>query len=626
MACQSVISFIDEYISGIETIGIAPDDSYRSDYTARKSLHSTIGQLSKPGYCFPPDEKAENIYEAMKLNHSITTFTVVANNAAVGFMTRTALNEKLGGRYGFTLHSRNSIRDIMNVNFLKVDCDTPVDQVSKLAMQRPYEQLYDPIVVEREGIYSGIVTVKKLLDTATRIALSERDEIAVMKDNLKIGIFFMDRNYEIQDHYSRHLEEILSEKNLLGKCFTDLLATSVSAKELYIIKDYFDMVFNHTFDQGMLDDINPFNEFHYVNNTTGSRKVFHCDFTTIERSHGEIFTLVAVYDITAKVRLQQRLREEENRSQEEMKTVFELIQVEPGVFGDFLEDAEYEFDRIDETLKNESMSAHRALVEIYQSIHAIKSNAVILGLNVFGNKVHDLESKIKKLREQGEVSFDEMLNLTMDIEKLFQEKEGFKTTTEKIQSFSKSTAVGRKRSDDVLIESLTKTVDKTAEDLGKKVSLVVDGVDSAAMEIGPRRIIKEVLVQLIRNSVVHGIEAPEDRANKSETGTIRLSIKLTDGSIHVKLGDDGRGLDYGKIAEKALRLNLIKEEDAKNKAALLKVIFSPGFSTAETEGVHAGRGIGLNLVQDRVRAKKGSIKVQTEQGKGTEFNIIFPIA
>jgi two-component system chemotaxis sensor kinase CheA len=610
----------------IETIGIAPDIDTVCDYVARKSLHPTIGQLSKPGYCFPPDEKAENIYETMKLNHAISTFTVVADNAAVGFMTRTALNEKLGGRYGFTLHSRNSVRNIMNVDFLKVDCDTSVDQVSKLAMQRPYEQLYDPIVVEREGTYSGIVTVKELLDTATRIALSERDEITVMKDNLKIGIFFMDHHYTIQDHYSRHLEEILSEKDLLGKCFLDLLAASVNAKELYIIEDYFEMVFNHTFEQSMLDDINPFNEFHYVNNTTGDRKVFHCDFTTIERSPGKIFTLVAVYDVTAKVQLQQQLREEENRRQEEMKSVFELIQVEPGVFSDFLEDAEYEFDRIDETLKNESIPTHRALVEIYQSIHAIKSNAVILGLDVFGNKVHDLEAKIKKLREQKEVPFDKMLNLAVDIEKLFQEKEGFKITTEKIQSFSKSATAVRKRSEDVLIESLAKTADKTAEDLGKKVTLIVDSIDSGAMEIGPRRIIKEVLMQLIRNSVVHGIETPEDRGNKNETGIIRLSIGKADGNIHVKLGDDGRGLDYRTIAEKALRLNLIKKEDAENKSALLKMIFSPGFSTAETEGIHAGRGIGLNLVQDRVRARKGSIKVLTEQGKGTEFNIILPIA
>jgi two-component system chemotaxis sensor kinase CheA len=584
----------------------------------------SIGYLSRPGYCFSPDEKAENIYEIMKLNPGITEFTVVEDDVAVGFMTRTALNEILGGKYGFTLHSKNPIRTIMNSDFLKVNYYMPIEQVSSLAMQRPFERLYNPIVVEQGGKYSGIATVKDLLDTCMKIAQAERDEITVMKDNLKIGLFFMDRNYIIQDHYSRYLEEMLSEKELSGKSFSDLLSASFNAGEVNNIRDYFTMVLDHTFEQSMLDDINPLGEFCFINAKTGERKVFHCDFTTVEQARGEFLTLVTLYDITAKTELQRRLAEEESRRQEEMKSVFELIQVEPRVFDDFLEDAEYEFERINETLKNDGMSAHEALVKIYQSVHAIKSNAVILGLNTFGDKAHNLESKIKKLREQNEVPFDNMLTLAIDLEKLSQEKDGFKTTLEKINSFKPS---GGGQGHYVLVESLTKTVNKAAADMGKKVKFLADGIDDEAIEKGPRRIIKETLMQLVRNSVAHGIETPEDRASqgKNETGVIRLSVKISGKNIHVKLGDDGRGLDYEKIAEKALRLNLIKPEEATDKNALLKVIFSPGFSTAETEGIHAGRGIGLSLVQDRVRGAKGSIKVQSEAGKGTVFNVYFPI-
>jgi two-component system chemotaxis sensor kinase CheA len=585
-----------------------------------------IGYLSRPGYCFSPHEKAENIYETMRLNPGITEFTVVEDDIAVGFMTRTALNEMLGGKYGFNLYSKNPIRDIMSSDFLKVNYYMPLDQVSSIAMQRPFELLYNPIVIEQEGKYSGIVMIKDLLDTCIKIAQAELDEITVMKDSLKIGLFFMDRNYIIQDHYSRYLEEMLSETDLSGQCFPDLLSASFNAKELNDIRDYFTMAFDHVFDQNMLDDINPLGEFYYENIKTGRRKVFNCSFSVIEQDHEESFILAVIYDITAKVELQQRLAEEESKRQEEMKNVFELIQVEPRVFNDFLEDAEYEFERINEILKNESISAHKALIEIYQSVHAIKSNAVILGLNTFGDKAHKIESKIKKLREQEEVPFDDMLNLTIELEKLFQERDGFKTTLEKINSF-KSSVRGQRQGQYVLVESLTKTVNKASGDIGKKIKFIVDGIDDEAIEKGPRRIIKETLVQLVRNSAVHGIEFPADRIarGKNETGIIRLSVKINGENIHVKLGDDGRGLDYGKIAEKALRLNLIKPEDAQDKNALLKIIFSPGFSTAETEGIHAGRGIGLSLVQDRVRSKKGSIKVQTEPGKGTVFNIFFPV-
>jgi two-component system chemotaxis sensor kinase CheA len=620
---QSVLSLADEQIFGYGADANMDVNIERMISSADKM---SIGYLSRPGHCFSPEEKTESIYETMKINHDITEFTIVENNTAVGFMTRTTLNETLGGRYGFTLFSGNPIRDIMNTGFLKVDYDISVEQVSKLAMDRPFEQLYDPVVVEKEGKYSGIVTVKELLDTCANIAKSERDKITVMKDNLKIGLFFMDRDFVIQDHYSRYLEDLLSEDGLCGKHFPDLLSASFNAKELSNIRDYFEMVFKQSFDQSMLDEINPLGEFNYVNSRTGDRKVFQCDFTTIEQAQGEIFTLVTIYDVTAETELQQRLTEEENRRHEEMKNVFELIQVESGVFDEFLEDAEYEFDRIGSTLRNNDLSEHEALVEVYQSVHAIKSNAVILGLNTFGEKAHKLESKIKELREYEEVPFNDMLNLSMEIEKLSEVKDGFKIMIGRINSFKISNS-GQKQGQNLLIESLTKTVDKISADTGKKIKFVMDGIDEEALEKGPRRIIKETLMQLVRNSAVHGIEAPEDRTacGKKETGIIRLSIKSDSGNIHIKLGDDGRGLDYRKIAEKALRLKLIKPENAKDKGALLKVIFSPGFSTAETEGMHAGRGIGLNLVQDRVRSGKGSIKVHSELGKGTVFNIFFPI-
>jgi two-component system chemotaxis sensor kinase CheA len=419
---------------------------------------------------------------------------------------------------------------------------------------------------------------------------------------------------------------MLSERDLLGKCFLDILSASFNEKELNNIQDYFEMVFKRNYAQDMLDDINPLGEFHYVNAKTGDKKVFQCGFNAVEQAHGEDFTLVTIYDITAKTELQELLAEEEGKRQEEMKSVFELIQVEPRVFDDFLEDADYEFERINEIFKDETMSAHSALVEIYQSVHAIKANAVILGLNVFGDKVHKLETKIKKLREQKEASFTDMLNLNIDIEKLLQEKDGFKTIINKINSF-KYTDNGQHNGRYVLVESLIKTADKVSDDMGKKIKFIAEEIDDEAIDNGPRRIIKETLMQLVRNSVVHGIEPPEDRAamKKNETGVIRLSIKVNGGNIHIKLGDDGRGLDYKKIAEKALRLNLIKPEETNDKNALLKTVFSPGFSTSETEGIHAGRGIGLSLVQDRVRGGRGSINVQTKPGKGTIFNIFFPI-
>jgi two-component system chemotaxis sensor kinase CheA len=142
---------------------------------------------------------------------------------------------------------------------------------------------------------------------------------------------------------------------------------------------------------------------------------------------------------------------------------------------------------------------------------------------------------------------------------------------------------------------------------------------------------KDILMQLVRNSAVHGIEMPDVRktAGKRETGIIKLTITLSEDRkhIHMKLIDDGKGLDYPKIAKKALSKKLIKKEDATNKDILMKAIFMPGFSTAEgaEDGVHAGRGIGLNLVRDRVKETNGTIKLRSETGKGTVFFVSIPL-
>lgn len=136
------------------------------------SVYPTVGYLSKPGYRFSSDDRAAYVYETLHLNPAITEFTVIDKDIAVGFMTRAALLEMFAGRYGHSLNSKKLIGQIMKTDFLRVQYPMPVDQASRLAMQRPFEHLYSPIVVEREGKYAGIVTVKDLLDTCTKIEVN----------------------------------------------------------------------------------------------------------------------------------------------------------------------------------------------------------------------------------------------------------------------------------------------------------------------------------------------------------------------------------------------------------------------------------------------------------------------
>jgi two-component system chemotaxis sensor kinase CheA len=293
-----------------------------------------------------------------------------------------------------------------------------------------------------------------------------------------------------------------------------------------------------------------------------------------------------------------------------------------------MEDMEYEFDQISQNLQNRSISSNIIMVEIYQSIHAIKANAIILGFDKFANKLHDMESKIKIVQEKESISFDDILDITVDLEMIMRERDKFNALVDRLRSFKPGGPGERRQEEYVLVKTLARASEKTAEDMGKKVQLDIKGIDIKALEFGPRRVIREVLTQLVKNAVVHGIEPPEERkaVGKTEMGWISISIKVKGDQIYVQLKDDGRGLDFTAIQEKAKNMHLFSsQEDLEDKRQLLHAIFAPSFSTANRVNLHAGRGIGLNLVRQRIRDVKGTLRLQTESGRGTVFNIIIPL-
>ncbi|MDR1256191.1 MAG: hypothetical protein LBJ86_00395 [Spirochaetaceae bacterium] len=464
------------------------------------------------------------------------------------------------------------------------------------------------------------------VDNLNRTLKYERDEFSVMLNNLKTGIFLMDKDLIIQDTYSRLLLNILDTSDLSGKKFTGLLTSCLTSAEISTITDFFDMVRTRRFDAEMLEDINPLQELTYKPAGSGVVKILKCNFTPIDHDSGGTLIMGNIEDITVKVELQKKLVQEEAKRHEEMSALFEMLQIDRSVFNDFIEDIEYEFDTINDILKNSRVSSKDALTAIFQSIHSIKANSIIIGLNSYSRKIHDIETRIKQLQEKPDVIFDDILALTVRIEEIMKAKDEFKASIEKIKSFSSDES--KKSAADILSESLERAASRTAANLGKKVILDTSGIDGEALNHAPRRVVKEALLQFVRNSVFHGIERPEERvrAGKKEDGLITVSLKFEGGNIHIKFQDDGRGLDFEKIKERARKMHIIKKTDGiEDNDRVFQAIFMPGFSTAESAGMYAGRGIGLNLVRSRIKELNGAIKTQTEAGKGTTFHIFLPV-
>lgn len=139
--------------------------------------------------------------------------------------------------------------------------------------------------------------------------------------------------------------------------------------------------------------------------------------------------------------------------------------------------------------------------------------------------------------------------------------------------------------------------------------------------------ISDPLVHMIRNSVDHGVEEPDVRAQngKEAMGTVRLSAYHEGGALVIELSDDGKGLDKEAIIAKAKKNGLIKGENMLSDADVYNLIFQPGFSTAKKVTDISGRGVGMDVVKKKIDALRGRVSIESHAGKGTTFKMILPL-
>ena len=168
-----------------------------------------------------------------------------------------------------------------------------------------------------------------------------------------------------------------------------------------------------------------------------------------------------------------------------------------------------------------------------------------------------------------------------------------------------------------------------SKDTGKEIELLISGSETSA----DKKVIEEIkapLMHIIRNSIDHGIEMPQERIamGKSPKGKIYLIAKSIQNKIIIEVHDDGRGIDLQKIVKRALEKNLITKKEAEYLSAeqIMNIIFWPGFSTEQVVTEISGRGIGLDIVQTKISQLNGTVKVFSVPNQGTKITIELPIS
>lgn len=180
---------------------------------------------------------------------------------------------------------------------------------------------------------------------------------------------------------------------------------------------------------------------------------------------------------------------------------------------------------------------------------------------------------------------------------------------------------------DEVFRRLKRMVRELERETGKKIDLAIEGEETAIDKLVADRLY-DPLLHVVRNSADHGLEPPGERlaAGKTEAGRILLSAQQVGSDVRIRVADDGRGLSRDRILAKARERGFFGPDEEPDPGALWKVIFEPGFSTAEAVTTLSGRGVGMDVLNTTMKDLRGRIVVDSAAGQGTTVTLHIPVS
>lgn len=279
--------------------------------------------------------------------------------------------------------------------------------------------------------------------------------------------------------------------------------------------------------------------------------------------------------------------------------------------------ADFSFDNVKDMIEDMENAQEQEVVQTSQS----GTKETISSIRVASNKLDELMNHVSELiTTQAALSLYAKNNFDPNLEAISDEMEKLARQLRDIAFDMTLLEI------DNLFTRFHRSVRDISSQLGKSVNFITEGGDT---ELDKTIIdnLADPLMHLIRNSLDHGIETKEIRAQrgKAEKGTIKLSSFYSGTKVYVQIEDDGKGIDTEKIRQKAIQNGLIEKTDELSEKELLNLIFVPGFSMAKDVTDLSGRGVGMDVVKKNVLDLRGDISVESTLGEGTKITIGLPL-
>lgn len=467
------------------------------------------------------------------------------------------------------------------------------------------------------------------------------------------GLFLLGPDHEIGVEQSASLKEMFRLERDLDGNFFDFIGNYVPQNTVQIAKDFLDLLYGDRVKEKLVQDLNPLNKVEIsIARRDGSFESRYLDFRFNRVLEDGVFShlLGSVTDVTREVVLEQQLQDSKDEQAAQMDLLMSILHVDSAQLDQYFEHSDDTLTDINKTLeaKGHGNSEIRSkLAGIKKQVHRIKGDAAALGLHNFEFKIHEFEESLVAAESAKEVlSGSDLIPAVTNLKVLFEELQNMRGLVSRVASAvvkGDGPASGDDTSADDQVPLPTNTqmqshgkiesalhrlVSTVAERNEKRANLNLFGLGDDEVPEQLQETVQSVAVQLLRNSVVHGSLLPEQRiaSNKTDFINIAASFSQSESGYHLIIRDDGEGFDEKAIINQALEKGLIDAEKAKSATSndVLKLVFSPQFSTAVDSTLDAGRGEGLGAVLTMVKSEGGSINVKHRHKQFCQFKINLP--
>lgn len=603
----------------------------------------------------------EQIVETLRVeknrskDSAIATLNDSLSKTATGISIFTVINVVVLSVIGILLY-RRIITPISQMQETMSEITTSQDFTRQVPVERMDE-------IGRSIVAFNVMITK--IQESSALLKQKTTDIQTMLQNMPQGILTVVDGNKVHPEYSAYLETIFETKDIVGRDLMDLVFanTNLGADILSQIEavggacigeDAMNFEFNQHLMVGEIEKTMP----------DGRVKILDLNWSAItDDSNTTVRLMLCVRDVTEL----RKLAAEANKQKRELEIIGEILSVTQEKFHEFITTSIKFVDENELLIRENPEHNAAAINQLFRNMHTIKGNARTYGFHHLTNIVHEAEQSYEELRKPHPVIawdqatlVDELLAVRDSLEHyarinevslgrkgpgrrasvehyLMVDKNQIQETLHRLETVNTGNIheliaardavrktlrlLGTERIVETL-EGVLDSLPSLAKEL-HKVPPIIDIQDNGyVVRTQASGMIKNVFMHLIRNSIDHGLESPEERSalSKPVAGTIRLQLAVQDAMLQIKLADDGRGLALARIRKLAIEKGLINAEDQLSDEEIAMQIFRPGFSTAEKITEVSGRGVGMDAVQDFVKRENGKIEIRfTDDSVGADF-------